>query len=224
MKPTRFNIELSSSESPIEYHHLHGLTRYLHKCLGSNNVHDRISLYSFGWLSGGRSVEGGLGFPEGASWRVSFAEEEPAASFREGVMKNPEVIGGMTVEHVKEQRAPDFSGLNRFETDHAPVILRRQVNGSRRYLLSDDEGTSEILTRILRSKLEAAGFEGKHLSSTIQFDDAYEYSQPRLSSIKGTKHKGSVCPVIVNGTPEVAQFVWATGAGHLTGSGFGALK
>jgi CRISPR/Cas system endoribonuclease Cas6 (RAMP superfamily) len=52
----------------------------------------------------------------------------------------------------------------------------------------------------------------------------YPHARDKVATVKGTDHKGSICPVVVEGTPEAVQFAWTVGAGELTGSGFGALK
>ena len=47
---------------------------------------------------------------------------------------------------------------------------------------------------------------------------------PKLVDIKGIKHRASLCPVVIEGDPVAISFAWNVGAGHLTGSCFGALK
>ena len=65
-----------------------------------------------------------------------------------------------------------------------------------------------------------------------QFSGCYHFetdgARTRLATIEkgghATRHKGSVCPVVVKGPPEAVQFAWQVGVGELTGSGFGALR
>ena len=45
-----------------------------------------------------------------------------------------------------------------------------------------------------------------------------------LMDVKGIQHKGSICPVIIEGTPEALQFAWLVGVGELTGSGKGSAS
>lgn len=47
----RLHLRLSPNTTPVSFDHLHQLTGALHKWLGENEVHDELSLYSFGWLS-----------------------------------------------------------------------------------------------------------------------------------------------------------------------------
>jgi CRISPR-associated endoribonuclease Cas6 len=123
---------------------------------------------------------------------------------------------------------PAFSGCHRFEVD-APVIARTtRDDGSRKYLLYDDEEAATALTRTLRTKLAAAGFAGEALEAEVQFDRTYRGARTKLSTLRkgehAVQHKGSICPVVVTGPPEAVRFAWLVGAGELTGSGFGALK
>lgn len=225
--PMRLNLRLTANDETVPYNHLHRLTGFLHRCIGENDLHDGLSLYSFGWLQDGRGAKGGGGltFPRGATWRVSFHDARHAKRLINGAMQDPEVFCGMRVFEIKEQEAPAFNGLHRFKTDGGPVIARTyREDGSRKYLLSGDEAAAEVMTRILRRKLEAAGYAEEHAeSTTVQFDQLYPHARTRLTEVKGTKHKGSVCPVVVEGTPEAVQFAWTVGVGELTGSGFGAL-
>lgn len=47
----RLNLRLTPNEEPVPFDHVHNLTGAIHKWLGKNDLHDKISLYSFGWLN-----------------------------------------------------------------------------------------------------------------------------------------------------------------------------
>lgn len=221
----RFNLRLTSNAAPVPFDHLHRLTGALHKWLGdANPEHDRPSLYSFSWLRGGKPVsDGALTFDRGATWFVSIHETAVGRRLLDGILHDPEVTAGMRVFEAQEQAAPEFSGCCRF-TVAGPVLARaRRDGGGREYLLWDDPRADEVLTRVLRYKLELAGFQGTHLDATAQFDRMYSGARSKLVTIKGTSHKASMCPVVITGTPEAVRFAWDVGAGELTGSGLGAL-
>lgn len=221
----RLNLRLTPNTEPVPYAHLHWLTGALHKWLGPDNVlHDGPSLYSFGWLRGGSGADGHLQFPEGATWRISFHDTEAAKQCIAGIMQDPTVCAGMRVHEVKEQATPAFSDAYHFKVD-APVVARRvRDDGSRAYLLWDDEGVNDVLTQTLRTKMGAAGLDAEKKHVSVQFDQSYPNPHTKLAEIKGIKHKGSICPVVVEGTPEAVRFAWKVGVGELTGSGFGALR
>lgn len=163
-------------------------------------------------------------FPRGAEWFVSFYDPDAAKRVLDGILRDPEVGYGMRVFEVQEQPVPHFSGSYRFKVA-GPVLARaRREGGGRDYLLWEDPRADAALTRVLRHKLDAAGFEGEHLQAAVSFDRTYRGARTKLVTIKGTSHKASLCPIIVSGTPEAVRFAWEAGAGELTGSGFGALR
>jgi len=128
----------------------------------------------------------------------------------------------MRVYEVQEMPTPNFGEQFRFMAD-GPVIARQvRPDGSREYLLHDSPAADVALTATLRHKLEKAGLSAEGVSVT--FDRSFLTPQHKLIEIKGIKHKGSLCPVVVQGSPEAVQFAWLVGVGELTGSGFGALK
>jgi CRISPR-associated endoribonuclease Cas6 len=220
----RFILCLSSDTEPVGFDYLNKLRGALHKWLGRNDRHDGLSLYSFGLLRGGRREGRHLTFPKGATWPVSFYEPDMARRLLRGILQQPEVAYGMRVLEVREQAAPDFDAERRFLVDGPVVIRRTRNNGGRDYLLWDNPHADAILTRVMRHKLEAAGYAGAHLQTTVRFDRTYPRGRTRLFEIKGIRHRGSECPVIVTGTPEAVRFAWLVGAGELTGCGFGALR
>ena len=225
----RLNLTLSPNTDPVPFDHLHRLTGALHKWVGSNNaLHDGPSLYSIGWLQGGRAEDGALAFPEGARWRLSFFDDGAAKAALEGLLQDPSVFAGMRVTEAQQQTTPAFSEGYRFDVDAPVVARRRRDDGSREYLLYDDERADAALTRTLRRKMTAAGLDAEPSNARVRFDRGYDGAHTKLATIEkdghAIKHKGSVCPVIVEGPPDASRFAWNVGVGELTGSGFGAVK
>ena len=221
----RLNLTLTPSTEPVPYDHLHYLTGALHKWIGpDNDLHDGLSLYSFGWLDGGSGTKNGLVFPEGARWRVSFYQPEAAKACLDGILNDPSVMGGMRVAEAKEQRTPSFSEPHTFKVD-GPVLARQtREDGSRAHLTYDDPEADAALTRTLRTKLQAAGVSVDLDAVHIQFDRSYAHPKTKLARIKQTQHRANMCPVRIDAPPEAIQFAWLVGVGDLTGSGFGALQ
>lgn len=221
----RLNLHLTGNQAPVPFDHLHQLTGALHKWLGPDNPEHRgLSLYSFGWLEGGKPQNGALTFSRGASWFLSFHRADAARRTLQGVLRDPEVAYGMRVFEAQEQPVPAFSGCYRFKVA-GPVVARGpREDGGRDYLMWDDPRAAEALTRVMRHKLRAAGLEGEHLETTVEFDRAYRGARSKLVTIKDIHHKASLCPVVVTGTPEAVRLAWEVGAGELTGSGLGGLR
>jgi len=221
----RLNLTLSPNTDPVPFNHLHQLTGALHKWLGADNdYHDGISLYSVGWLRGASVRDGQLHFPNGARWRISFHDDAAPKDLLRGILQDPSVQYGMTVTEVQEQTAPAFEPPTRFEVD-GPVITRtRREDGSRKYLLFSDEAAAASLTATLRTKLREAGLGDAAPSTSVRFDRSYDGARTKVTEVKGIQHKGSICPVIVEGPVHAVECAWNVGVGELTGCGFGALK
>lgn len=219
----RLQLQLSPNTQPIPFNYLHQLTGALHKWLGQNDLHDGMSLYSFGWLQGGERIGNTLWFAQGATWTISFHDEGRALVLAKGILKDASLAWGMKVEKALELDIPSFDARCRFSVDGAVVIRAAREDGSKQYLLWDNPAADEALTRILHKKWEKAGYQ--HIPEVgVRFDRTYQKSKTRLIDIKGTKHRGSTCPVIVEGPPEIQRFAWLVGVGELTGSGCGALN
>lgn len=220
----RLHLRLSPNIKPLPFDHLHNLTGVIHKWLGDNALHDGISLYSFGWLHGGKATKGALQFTGGADWNVSFLSADVTDRVRQGIRSDPTVAFGMRVYEIREQITPYFGSAACFSVDGAVLTRRRREDGGRDHLTFEDEAAAETLTRTFRAKLQAAGLGAEHLTSTARFDRAYQKARTKLVTIKGTQFRTSECPVIIEGTPAAVQAAWLFGVGELTGIGLGALR
>lgn len=221
----RLQLHLSPNTRPVPFDHLHQLTGAIHKWLGPNDLHDGLSLYSFGWLRGGEKRKHELAFPKGATWNISFHNDGEARQLLKGMLDEPTLGFGMKLLEIREIEPPAFQQHQYFMTDGSAIVVRqKRPDGSRAYLLWDDPITDEALTQSLRRKLTMAGFGGEDLKIAVRFDRDYHSARTRKIAIKGTSHRGSECPVIIEGTTKAQYFAWTAGLGELTGSGFGALR
>jgi len=199
------------------------LAGVLHRWLGQNAWHDGLSLYSFSWLLGGHMEGTRLVFPQGATWLLSFYDRVQAERVVEGIFARPYVLAGMKVMQVEVVASPNWGERARLQVLTPVVVRRTRPDGGREYLIWDHPAADEALTRVFRRKLEAAGLGHLASSATMRFDRHYVRARTKLVCIKGIHHRGSLCPVIVEGPPEAVHFAWLVGAGELTGCGFGAL-
>lgn len=220
----RLHLRLTPNTEPVPFNYQHELTGALHKWLGQNDLHDKISLYSFSWLRGKvETTEDGLNFPQGAKWFISFWEKEFTEKLKDGILANPEVFQGMKVQSIKEQSIPDFGDEYRFKVASPVLVRKNRDDGTREHLEYDNEKIDQIMSQRMQSKLKEAGFDDKHLDINISFDREYANPRTKLIEIKGTQLKANLCPVKLSGTDEAVKFAWDVGVGELTGSGFGAL-
>jgi len=222
----RLHLTLTPNTKKVPFNYQHQLTGALHKWLGQNDLHDKISLYSFSWLRGNvDTVNGGLNFPQGARWFIKCWDEDIIQTLKKGLKDDTSVICGMKVYKKSVKLTPNFGSVFRFEVD-SPVLTRMtRDDKSRKHLTFEDEKSDASLTRTLRSKLKEAGFSNGDSEVIVGFDRSYKNAHTKLIEIKdGIKLKTSICPVIVAGTPSAVQFAWNVGIGEMTGSGFGCLK
>lgn len=218
----RLHLKLSPNKELVPFNYQHQLTGVLHKWLGENDLHDKISLYSFSWLRGnGKRTNGKLTFSQSVSWFISFWENSYGSNLIQGIMKEPEVICGMKVDEVQIVRPPEFKDEWRFKVS-SPVLIRKNIDDTRRkHLAFNDEEADSILKRTLKRKLQEAGIV--HGEFEIGFDRNYCSPRTKLIDIKGIQLKTNLCPIIMKGDIKTMEFAWNVGVGELTGSGFGAL-
>ncbi len=225
----RIQLVLSPNLRAVPFSYLQDLRFALHNWLGSNDIHDDLSLYSIGWLKGGEKVGRSLNFPNGATWNLSFYDSDLGWKLAKGIIKNKELAYGMTVEKVLEVTAPRLESPVRFAVDGAVLVRDNRADGSRECILWNDIRSDVLLTDKLIKKMKKAGLDSAHQSVKVRFDRTYTKAREkvmvakRMEGGKDIQHKGSVCPVIIEGTPEAMYFAWLVGVGDLTGSGFGAL-
>lgn len=225
----RIQLVLSPNIYPVPFSYLQDLRFALHSWLGPNDIHDDLSLYSIGWLKGGEKAGRSLNFPQGATWNLSFCDSDLGWELAKGILKNKKLAYGMTVEKALEVPTPRFESSMRFAVDGAVLVRDKRADGSRECILWNDIRSDILLTNKLIQKMEKAGLDPKHRVVKVRFDRSYTKAREkvvtakRMAEGKDIQHKGSVCPVIVEGTPEAIEFAWFVGLGDLTGSGFGAL-
>lgn len=218
----RLYLTLTPNTDPIPFNYQHQLTGTLHKWLGENELHDKISLYSFSWLRGkAERVDGGLNFPNGTKWFISFWESKYGADLIQGIVDKPEVMYGSEVDEVKVAKTPSFKSEQRFLVA-SPVLVRKNVDpGNRKHLIYSDDEVDQYLSRTVNRKMKEAGLELEQLEVT--FDRTYNNPKTKLVNLKGTELRANFCPVTIKGDPKAIEFAWTVGVGELTGSGFGSL-
>ena len=218
----RLYLKTTPSEGIVPYAHLQALTGALHNWLGpGNKEHDELSLYSFSWLQGSKSAQGGLIYPNGANLFLSFFKKEPISRIVKGILDDPEIGYGMSVTEVSIREIPNFSNKERFNVASPVFIKRDNHDGKDRHILYTDEESDACLTETLVHKLKVAELD--HFGVKVSFDRSYEKARTQLVHYKKMKNKASLCPVIIEGTPEQVAFAWLVGVGNSTGIGFGSL-
>lgn len=219
----RLHFRLSANQQPVPFNYQHFLVGAFNKWIGPNTQHDKISLYSLSWLYDGRAQNGAVEFANGAHWFVSAYDKAFVGKIIDGALLQPDVCCGLRVEKIEQQEAPHFGKYYAFKTA-SPVLAKSKSihNKVRHYIFSDPEA-DDVLTAALIHKMDVAGFPSEHKKVRVRFDRGSGEARTKLINFKGINNRVSVCPVIVEGTPEAVQFAWTVGVGHSTGSGFGSL-
>lgn len=206
---------------PVPFSYLQNYVGAFHKWIGKNEVHDEVSLYSFSWLRGGYKKGNALHFPNGADWFISFADDNLAKQCIKGILDDPRIAFGMQVVDVMLQDNPHFTSQEVFQVA-SPVLLKQSDDKvQNKFYFYNDEKSTEVMTHILKRKLAKAGLSGEGVE--VSFDKDYPHPKLKLMTYKNIHNKGSICPVIVKGTPEQVVFAWNVGVGNSTGIGFGSL-
>lgn len=219
----RIMFNLSGINELVPFNYLPLLVGRLHKWLGQNDLHDATSLYSLSWLTGGKAKKGGISFLQGGQFFVSFYNEEIGRKLINAALTDRNIFHGLEVEsfHVQQPPVPLGERVCYFAASPILVKLRNPETNNYNHIDFKHEKAGEILTATLHRKLKLAGLkeEGK-----IYFDPSYTKAKTKLIMYKEIKNRGNLCPVIVEAPEQVQKFVWLTGVGHSTGSGFGAVK
>ena len=78
------------------------------------------------------------------------------------------------------------------------------------------------MTQTLQTKLKKADLNPEGVK--VSFDKTYRNPKTKIIRYNGVDCKASMCPIIIEGTPDQIKFAWNVGIGNSTGIGFGALK
>ncbi len=220
----RLHLYLEAAQ-PVPFDYLPTLKAAFHRWAGHDEtLHDGLSLYSYGWLRGGRAGRGGIRFAEGASWFISAPSDTLIHELIGGVVRAPDLGLGLRVRDVRMQPAPEFAAGEQPFRVAGPVFIKHEAEKGKPadHLLPGHALADELLTATLRHKLRQAG--RPDAGAAVRFDPAHlPNAKSKLFRYKQVQCRGSICPVLVSGSAEQIQFAWEVGVGHSTGIGCGAL-
>jgi CRISPR-associated endoribonuclease Cas6 len=222
----KYRLHLTPSTEPVPFNYMTRLVGVFHYWVGPNELHDKLSLYSLGWLHGGRMKvdKSGLEFAAGARWDIGIYNPEIADRMLKGIAMKPIVLYGMSVDRVEPLPEPDIRFPKTVFRCDSPILLRKgHEDAGRTHVTYDDPDASILLSKHLDRKLADAGmtmFAGQY---ALYFDPTYREAKTKLVRYKTYQYKTSECRVVCVGPPEVKRFLWTVGAGEQTGSGFGSL-
>lgn len=218
----RINLKTTPSQEGISFNYQPKLVGVLHKWLGPNEIHGRLSMHSFSWLMGGNTTHNGIVFDKGAKFFISFHDPDKIRQIVRTILEDPVMFGGMVVTDVSIQEDPDLSNCEFFRIGSPVFIQRRLENGKNRHYTYEDEEAGRLLEETLKHKMRVAGLPE---DETLEISFAKEYPKRKIKTIFYNEigNRTSWCPLRIKGKPETKVFAWNVGAGSGTGVGFGSI-
>lgn len=218
----RIHISTNKNTSLVPFDYQQKLVGTIHKWIGNNSIHDRISLYSFSWLKGGEIVSNALNFPKGATMFLSFHDDNVMRKIIKTILDDPQMFCGMSVKDITIDDTPSLESQELFYCASPIFIKRKLEDGTIKQFTYNDEHTSTLLKETLTAKMREAGLEEDE-TLDIKFDTSYSRKRFKFVRYRGIGNKASLCPVIIKAKPETKLFAWNVGIGNCTGIGSGAI-
>ncbi len=218
----RLHIKTTPSTEPVPFDYQQKMVGTIHKWIGKNSIHDRISLYSFSWLNGAKVKDGFLHFSYGATFFLSFYDEDVIKQIVKAILDDAEMFCGLSVIDIRMEDEPDLEQREKFYCA-SPILIKRILeDGTIKQYNYNDSQANQYLKETLLSKMREAGLEEDE-TLDIQFDTSFAKKKLKLVHYHGIGNKASICPVIIKGRTTTKLFAWNVGIGNSTGIGFGAI-
>jgi len=217
----RIHLKIQMQNKVIPFDHQSLLTGTIHKWLGWNDEHGKVSLYSFSQLEGGKPTPDGLLFERGTSFFFSSHNSDMIKTIVAGIRADPSLFYGMNVSEIIIQEEPDLTYRELFFIA-SPIFIKRRVGDKIDHILFDDPRANSCLKETLHRKMIEAGITNG--SFDIRFNKTYPKAGTKKITYNGIQNRANWCPVIIEGKPETKLFAWNVGLGNSTGIGFGAIK
>ena len=216
----RIHLKILSANKIIPFDHQPQLTGTIHKWLGWNEEHGKVSLYSFSQLEGGKATASGLRFEKEISFFFSSHNDDLIRKMVAGIQTDPSMFHGLTVSEIIIQEDPDFSERELFFSA-SPIFIKRKVGERIDHIKFDDPRANACLKETLQTKMIEAGIEDEF---AIRFDTTYPKAGTKKITYNGVQNRANWCPVIITGKPKTKLFAWNVGLGNSSGIGMGAIK
>lgn len=217
----RIHLKIKTTNEVIPYDHQPLLTGTIHKWLGWNEEHGKVSLYSFSQLEGGKATSGGLRFERNTSLFFSSYNSDLIKKMVSGIQKDYTLFYGLAVSEIIIQEDPELADRDLF-FPASPIFIKRRADDRIRHIRFDDPFAGLYLKETMQTKMNEAGIKDE------LFDIRFETTHPKAGTKKitynGIQNRANWCPVIIEGNPKTKLFAWNVGLGNSTGIGFGAIK
>src|SRR5450432_2694610 len=127
----RLYLRLTKNKELIPFNYQPYLTGALHKWIGDkNDIHDRLSLYSFSWLQNVDVINGkGILLKNDSYFFISAYDELLIKKILKGIISDPEVCFSATVFDVQIVEDPTFSNAEKFFVA-SPVFIKKRFDNN----------------------------------------------------------------------------------------------
>lgn len=217
----RIHLKIRTQQKCIPFDHQNLLTGTIHKWMGWNNEHGKVSLYSFSQITGGKASSTGLQLPDQTSFFFSSFNTDLIKKVIGGICSDPTMFLGLTVSEIIIQEDPDLSERSLF-FPASPIFIKRRAGEKEEHILYSDPRAGDFMKDTLITKLTKAGLSDDSLN--VGFDTTFPKAGTKKITYNNIQNRANWCPVIIEGKPEIKQFAWNVGLGNSTGIGFGAIK
>lgn len=217
----RIHLKIMAKGVTIPFDHQHLLTGTIHKWMGWNKEHGKVSLYVFSILDGAKATTAGLKFEKDSSFFISSYDEAIIKQIVAGIQLDPTMFKGLKVYEIIIQEDPDLSNRELFFAA-SPIFIKRKIEDKVEHIFYNDPRANEFLKETLETKMQEVGLVDETLE--IRFATSYPRAGTKKITYNGIENKASWCPVFIKGKKETKLFAWKVGVGNSTGIGFGAIK
>lgn len=217
----RVHLQIKAQDIQIPFDHQHLLTGTVHKWLGWNSEHGKLSLYSFSHLTGCKLEKNGFYLKTATSMFFSAHDSSLVKNLISGIMKDPSMFNGLSVTDITIEEDPDMTNRTLF-FNASPILIKRKNNDKVEHIIFNDSKANDYLKETLISKMKRADLIDDTLR--VMFDNSYLKAGTKKITYKEVENRCNWCPIIIEGKPESKLFAWNVGLGNSTGIGFGAIK
>ena len=206
----RIILKTTTNTLPVPFDYQAKMVGCLHKWIGTKNeLHGKISLYSFSWLQDGVVVKSALSFPHGARFFISFYDESVVKDIIRTILDDPAMFCGMEIRDITLAPAPDFSKRNLYYCGSPILIKRKMEDGSFKQFNFNDAEASQYMKETLVNKMHEAGLEDDE-TLAIHFDTSYEKTEAHTLS----RHRQQSQPLPRHHPRQTGNQAFRVGSGY----------
>jgi CRISPR-associated endoribonuclease Cas6 len=184
----RIHLKIQTTNTIIPFDHQPLLTGTIHKWLGWNNEHGKLSLYSFSQLEGGKATPEGLKFERGISFFFSSHDSELVKKMIAGIQSDPTMFNGLKVIEIIIQEDPDLSNRELFFIA-SPILIKRRNGEKVDHIKYDDPRANDFLKETFQTKMEKAGIIDD--AFTIEFETSYPKVGTKKITYNGIQNRAN---------------------------------